>query len=138
MAALHPGEMARLLEQEIDRYLDPTLDERISEARWKLQRQLSEIEDEIVQLHQEEIDQLTSDYEAVNDAFNALEESAEAWEENAEHLWATMEEELGEKKPGLPVPPTARPANEPDGFVLFDSKRDYLTQIDAYREWQRR
>ena len=35
-------------------------------------------------------------------------------------------------------PPTPRPANEPDGFVLFDSKRDYLNQIDAYREWQRR
>ncbi len=34
--------------------------------------------------------------------------------------------------------PAARPANEPDNFVLFDSKRDYLNQIDAYREWQRR
>ncbi len=34
--------------------------------------------------------------------------------------------------------PKARPANEPDGFVLFDSKRDYLTQIDHYHEWQRR
>ena len=33
--------------------------------------------------------------------------------------------------------PTARPANEPDGFVLFNSKRDYFNQIDAYREWQR-
>ena len=43
-----------------------------------------------------------------------------------------------EMQPVLPDVPTARPANEPDGFVLFDSKRDYLNQIDAYREWQRR
>ena len=28
--------------------------------------------------------------------------------------------------------------SEPDGFVLFDSKRDYLTQLDQYHEWQRR
>ena len=24
------------------------------------------------------------------------------------------------------------------GFVLFDSKRDYLTQLDHYHAWQRR
>ncbi len=47
-------------------------------------------------------------------------------------------DELREQKPDLPKPPTARAANEPDGFVLFDSKRDYLNQMDAYREWQRR
>ena len=49
-----------------------------------------------------------------------------------------MAKELRERKPDLPDVPTARPAKEPDGFVLFDSKRDYLNQIDAYREWQRR
>ena len=53
-------------------------------------------------------------------------------------LWSTITEELQEKKPDLPTLPMVRPANEPDGFVLFDSKRDYFNQIDAYREWQRR
>ena len=67
-----------------------------------------------------------------------MEEVAEAWEASAKGLWETMAEDMREREPSLPEVPTARPANEPDGFVLFDSKRDYLNQIDAYREWQRR
>jgi len=49
-------------------------------------------------------------------------------------------EEMEEKEPNLEEfeKPKARPANEPDGFVLFDSKRGDLSQIDAYHEWQRR
>lgn len=34
--------------------------------------------------------------------------------------------------------PEPWPAQEPDDFLLFDSKRDYLTQLDDYHEWQRR
>ena len=34
--------------------------------------------------------------------------------------------------------PKPRPANDPDGFLLFNSKRDYLSQLDHYHEWQRR
>ncbi len=138
MEALHPVEMAKLLYQELDRYLDPTLSERVRDARWKVEHQLRKIRDGVAELHQEEIDQLTSEFEAVVDAAQTLEETAEAWETSAEGLWETMAEEMREREPNLPDVPTARPANEPDGFVLFDSKRDYLNQIDAYREWQRR
>ena len=138
LEALHPGEMAKLLDQELDRYLDPTLNERVREVRWKLEHQLDEIEKKVIESHQEEIDQLIFEYDAVNDAFNALEENIAIWEESAENVWATIAEELGEKKPGLPEKPTARPVNEPDDLVLFDSKRDYLTQMDRYHAWQRR
>ena len=138
LEALHPGEMARLLDQELDRYLDPTLMERLQEARWKINHQLREMSEEVAGAHQEEFDQLTSEYDDVVSAIEALEEAAEAWETSAADLWKTMADELREKKPSLPAPPSARPANEPDGFVLFDSKRDYFNQIDAYRDWQRR
>ena len=55
-------------------------------------------------------------------------------------LWSTITEELDEERDNLPAleKPKPRAANEPDGFVLFDSKRGYFNQIDAYREWQRR
>ncbi len=125
--------MARLLEAEIDRYLDPTLAHRCNEARWRLQSQLTVIEQEVTEPHQEEIDQLTSTYEEIV-------AELEAWERSAEDLWSTITEELEEAQPDLDEfeKPKARPANEPDGFVLFDSKRGYFSQIDAYREWQRR
>ena len=138
LEALYPGEMGRLLEQELDRYLDPTLDERVQDTRWEIDHQLTKIRDEVTESHQDEIDELTSKYDDVVSAVRTLEETAEAWEESAADLWETIADELREQKPDLPEPPTARPANEPDGFVLFDSKRDYLNQIDAYREWQRR
>ena len=107
-------------------------------ARWNIHHQLRQIRDGVTESHQEEIDQLTSEYDDVVSAVRTLEETAEAWEESAADLWETIGDELREQKPDLPEPPTARPANEPDGFVLFDSKRDYLNQMDAYREWQRR
>ncbi len=133
LEALHPGEMAKLLNQEIDRYLDPTLDERVSEVRWKLRRQLLDIQLSVTNRHEDEIDQLTSTYEEIV-------AELEAWERSAEDLWSTITEELEEEQPDLEdfEKPKARPADEPDGFVLFDSKRDYLTQLDQYHEWQRR
>ncbi len=133
LEALHPGVMAKLLEAEIDRYLDPTLEERVSEVRWNLRHRLREIQAAVAEPHQDEIDELTSDYEEIV-------ASLEAWERSAEDLWSTITEELEEAQPDLAEfeKPKARPANEPDGFVLFDSKRDYLTQLDRYHEWQRR
>ncbi len=138
LEALHPGEMGKLLEQELDRYLDPTLDERVSSARWGFERQLGKIRDEVAEFHQDGIDELTLEFDAVLKAKQSLEKSAEAWEETAGGLWRKMAKEMRERKPDLPEVPTARPANEPDGFVLFDSKRGYLNQIDHYHEWQRR
>ena len=133
LEALHPGEMAKLLEQEIDRYLDPTLKERVLEVRWNLHRHLRDIAEAVTEPHQDEIDQLTAEYEGIVGELSA-------WEEHAEDLWSTITEELEEAQPALAEfeKPKARPANEPDGFVLFDSKRDYLTQLDRYHEWQRR
>ncbi len=138
LEALYPGEMGKLLGQELDRYLDPTLSERVMNARWEVERQLGKIRGEVAELHQDGIDELTSKFDAVVDASQSLEETAEAWEESATELWETMAKELRQRKPDLPDVPTARPANEPDGFVLFDSKRDYLTQLDRYHAWQRR
>ncbi len=133
LEALHPGEMAKLLEAEIDRYLDPTLSKRVSEVQWQLNHQLREIEWAAAEPHQEKIDQLTSAYDEIVADF-------EAWERSAENLWSTITEELEEEQPDLSEfeKPKARPANEPDGFVLFDSKRDYISQMDSYHEWQRR
>jgi len=133
LEALHPGEMARLLVQELDRYLDPTLAERVSEARWNLRRHLREIAETITEPYQDDIDQHTSEYEQITGELRA-------WEDSAEGLWSAIAEKMEEEEPDLSEfeKPKARPANEPDGFVLFDSGRDYVTQLDHYHKWQRR
>ena len=87
----------------------------------------------VTEPHQDEIGQLTAEYEDIVGELSA-------WEERAEGLWSTIAEKLEEEETHLSdfEKPKARPANEPEGFVLFDSKRDYLTQLDRYHEWQRR
>ncbi len=94
LEALHPGEMAKLLEQEIDRYLDPTLEERVREVRWNLHRHLRDIAEAVAEPHQDEIGQLTAEYEDIVGELSA-------WEERAEGLWSTITEKLYEEETHL-------------------------------------
>jgi hypothetical protein len=53
-------------------------------------------------------------------------------------LWQTIADEIEEQRPdlsGVEVPRSRAPG-ETDRFVLFDSRRDYFTQIDAYNAWR--
>ena len=59
--------------------------------------------------------------------------------EEAEELWNTMIS--GTQKNTRPVlsdveVPRPEVLGETDRFVLFDSKRDYLTQLDYYHMWR--
>jgi vacuolar-type H+-ATPase subunit H len=132
MEAIHPGELARLLEEEIDLYLDPTLKERVREARWKLSRQLSDIEKKAREPHQEALDGLEAEYQEIV-------EHLREWEQRAQSTWESISEELESEKPDLSdyEPPAPRPAREPLD-ALYDSKRDYFTQLDRYHAWQGR
>ena len=60
------------------------------------------------------------------------------WEEEAAELWRTIAAELENERPDLSdveVPRSDAPGST-DRFVLFDSRRDYLTQMDAYNAWR--
>ena len=129
---MHPGVLKRLLDDEITRYIDPTLWRKVYEAELGLKRQHSQIRNNILEPYQDAINALTLEYEAVV-------ANLEGWEEQADGLWSQITEELESAQPDLTdfENPRARPARNPEGFVLFDSKRDYLTQLDAYHEWQR-
>ena len=72
--------MVRLFRRsEIDRYLDPTLTEKVAATRWQLASQLRQIQEKVTEGHQEEIDELTSDYESVVANLEAWERSASVW-----------------------------------------------------------
>ena len=132
LEAIHPGEMARLLEAEIDLYLDPTLGDRMSEARWDLRRRLEKIEESAREPYVETVEELEAEYDQIV-------ETLRAWEESANATWEEIAEELEAQTPDLSdyEPPQPRDAREPSD-ALYDSGRDYLTQLDHYRKWQRR
>ena len=131
LESVHPGEAARIVEAEIDRYFDPTLESRTWDARRLAHGRLREIEDDIHDRHA--TDDLEEEYAEIVGQLSD-------WEGRANEVWSEMARELVDRKPDISdiEEPRPRPTQEPEGFVLFDSKRDYLTQLDAYHEWQRR
>jgi hypothetical protein len=133
MEALFPGKMREVVNQEIDRYIDATLDNRVRAARLRIQYRLSQIEEEVVEKHSEEIEELQSEHADIASQYDD-------WEESAEETWEKISEEIALLKPEVSEDdiPVAEPDGDPDQPPLFDSKRDYLTQIDHYHAWQRR
>ena len=58
----------------------------------------------------------------------------------ADEVWAKLSELMKTMAPDIDdyEVPGPRPAEEPESPVLFDSKCDYLSQLDHYHAWQRR
>jgi hypothetical protein len=131
LEALHPGEMGRILDAEIDNFLDPTLGQRVAAARREQSGPIVKIEAEIEDKYAVEIEALESELSSIDDQ---LQEVAD----RAQELWDKMGKELEEQCPDLSeveIPRSEAPGGT-ERFVLFDSKRDYLTQMDAYNAWR--
>jgi len=131
MEALYPGELARILNAEIDNFIDPTLEDRISNAVSEVALPLRKIEVEVEGNHSNELEELEAE-------LGDIVESLREWEAKADELWSTMTNELNERLPNLSdveIPRSEAPG-ETDSFVLFDSKRDYFTQMDFYNTWR--
>jgi len=131
LEALHPGAMGRILEAEIDNFLDPTLRRRVTAAFNEQSGPIVKIEAEIEAKYADEIEAIESDLSSIDDQ---LQEVAG----RAQELWDKMEEELEENCPDLSEVeiPRSEASGETNKFVLFDSKRDYLAQMDAYNAWR--
>jgi hypothetical protein len=128
LEAIRPGELARIVQREVCRYLDPTLNNRVRQAEHDLDRGLAGTREEI--LDRFEIEHLTDRYDALRNEILGLDRDfSAAFESIAHALEGEMPAAIN-----VPEPRPAEPIDEP----LFDSKRDYLSQIDAYRAWQGR
>jgi hypothetical protein len=138
MEALHPGELARLLEAELNNWLDPGLNACFQRLRSDLQLRLRTVEFAIHDHHADKIETLKAEFETIIDEFASVKFMMDDWEERASELWQTIADELDKQSPDLSdveVPRSEAPG-ETDRFVLFDSQRDYLTQMDAYNSWR--
>jgi hypothetical protein len=134
LEALHPGELTRIVENEVCRYIDTTLPSRVAEVNFRHWREIRRVEGEVLKNY--DIADVQRRYDELKDAFKA---GAEALEEETQELWPQIAEELEAIIPAFDPEdmPEPRPASPPDA-PLFDSGRSYLDQIDAYRRWQGR
>lgn len=136
LEALYPGELARLLSAQIERYYDPTLAERTEQARRRLREGLNAARARAYAAHEDEISAIRDEYEELRQEFeNRL---AELRPRMAQ-LWEEISESLRDEQPDIddyPLP-EARPAREL-GDGLYNSERDYLDQLSEYKQFQRK
>jgi hypothetical protein len=138
LEALHPGELARLLEAEIDNWLDPALDQRFNRLCSDLRLRLRDIAQPIRKKHADKIEVLEKSFNEITDRLAKISSEFAEWEEEASELWEAISTELDAERPDLSdvEVPRSKARGETDRFVLFDSQRDYFTQMDAYNAWR--
>jgi hypothetical protein len=128
LEALHPGELERILTAEIERYYDDELNDAIEATADELQGDLDTINARVHREHAETIAAL----EAARDRVNA---AIETFKEEAQPLLDEIERALEAEAPHVNEIAWPEPAEgDEDDDPLFDSTRDYITQIDRYKE----
>jgi hypothetical protein len=141
LEALHPGILRQVVETEIDRYFDRTLNARISRVTAGVQTDLDAITEEVHARYARQIASLEKKRERIVVARERMQERIArlegAIEESAEPILDAIRTELQAAQPDIHSydwPEPAEGDEEPN--PLFDSTRSYLDQVDAYRAHQ--
>jgi hypothetical protein len=130
LEALHPGELGRILEREIAGYWDDELAKMTEDAAEPVRAKLKRINAKVHKKHAKQIQSLRKEYAA-------LVATHARWAKRAQPVWQAIEETLDAEAPDMsdfewPEPDEGREDLDP----LFDSTRDYVEQIDRYKEFQ--
>ncbi|MCL0036486.1 hypothetical protein M1N47_03655 [Dehalococcoidia bacterium] len=161
LEALYPGELARIAKEAILQYWDEDLGSKVREAVEDLEKDLSEkfksallpfcgtlttLRDEIQQItksYREDISRLNEQvYKLIEPHKKELgaireemEEKLEPYREQLASLREAIEEEIEKITIGDFVLPEFEPYEE-DGEWLFDSSRDYMSQLEMYKAFK--
>ena len=129
LEALHPGELHRVVEAAINRYWDPDYVRAWHRAADEYRHVLNRRNDLLWDVF-EELPDLRLRHEALTTQWAVFEDDARA-------VFGAMSKWLADHPPEGFEAPLHREADEPpDDAVLFDSRRDYLSQADAYRSFK--
>src|SRR5215469_4837239 len=134
LESLYPGQLAAILGGCIECYYDTRLVERVEEARLVLQAALETVADGVVGAYEPDIEALRQEYEGLQREF-AL--RMEGYGQRLQSLWQAIRDDLRAQTPYLadfPVPQAE--VTEEVGEGLYNSARDYLAQVYAYKEFQ--
>lgn len=134
LEALRPGELQQVLTNYIERYYDTDLDNRARTARRDLERDASQIRREVLDSFANQLGEVRAKLEQIRVvAGPMMAEYAEAVRE----LWEEISEELKARTPDLDEYPIPE-ADEADeiGDGLYNTERDYLEQLEAYKTFQ--
>ncbi len=160
LVALHPGQLERIVTRAIDRYRAPkrAAEREIAARASRIRRELADIRTTVLDDHADDIADLRAEFEQVQIAIlerqaaiaevveearraieaheQAITAGLQAWRERAAPVWEAIAEEIEDALPDLNNVewPQPEPVDEDD--ALFDSRRNYLEQIEHYKRRQ--
>jgi hypothetical protein len=130
LEALHPGELRRILAQEIERYFDPDLAAETEAAAEEFAAELEEITESVHEEHREQLDEL-------EEAWGEIATLIESWNARAQAVWRSIARNLLDAAPDPDDHEWPEPREpDEDDDPLFDSTRDYVKQMERYKQHQ--
>jgi hypothetical protein len=140
LEANHPGVFGQIVEEEISRYLDPNLDDKVQIVFDAFNHSIEDANDAVVTLEeQDEIEDLEEQRKALAAEFDA---KLAALNERAKELFAAIAERRDQRIADGDAPEfefdraEIEPAGEEDDDALYDSGRDYVEQLERYKEYK--
>jgi hypothetical protein len=146
LEAVHPGVLGCILTEEIERYYDDTLQERIDDIESDVDAELDEINDEAHARHRAKIKSLRDQHarltkevsKEVKAVQNKYYKQFKALNAEIKTVWDAITNSLDGRYDFDSIDwPEPNEADEDDD-PLFDSTRDYVEQIDRFKEHQGR
>ena len=143
LEALYPGEIAKILESEALPYRDLELSHNLYNADYEATQTVSWEWDQANQDNSDKLGELKSQ---ANEIYNKYRERLDALSQELDQELAPLEAELKDLRhavsdkidqfdPELDDRP--RPVTQPpDDWIMFDTSRGYLSQIEAYQRYK--
>ena len=132
LEGLHPGELRKILVAEIERFLDPELKDRWREFEDEARERLDAIEEANLAEHADDLAVLQARLDALREEAQALDHDLSIINESIRRDMMLCTHGVIGIDLDVPEPCDADEWDEP----LFDSARDYLGQIDAFKTFQ--
>src|SRR6266480_70664 len=134
LEALYPGELQAVLSRYIECYYDSSLDERITQARAALENDLGVVWQQVAGRYADDVEALRSEYEQLQREFEGR---MAGYTQRVQGLWQAMRQELDVSVPDLGYYPLPQPECYGEiGDGLYESSRNYLEQLEAYKVFQ--
>lgn len=136
LEALYPGELAAVIERCLQQYYDVTLAERMREQQIQAEAALERVWQQVMDGHEQELQQARAEHERLK---ALVEQQVGAYGEWMATLWTHLRRELERAARQVEMPPLPEAYCYGElGEGLYNSLRDYLTQVEAYKQFQGR
>ncbi len=134
LEALYPGELQQVLSRYIECYYDTSLEERTEQARMELENDLGLIWQRVASRYDGDIAALKAEHEQLRAEYAGR---MDEYAQRVQHVWQAIRQELGISIPYLDNYALPQPAYvEEVGDGLYNTERDYLEQLEAYKAFQ--